>query len=131
MTSPALDDFAVQRAMRAAQAHAFGKTWEDVAHEQGYPSATAARLAASRMMKKYGKEAAANVRWTIAMRLNRMFEIIAPAIESGDLWAMDRGLEITRQYRALFGADKPAKDAQAAIAAPVIIEVQAGVGEAI
>lgn len=121
----AVDSFADSRALQAYRYHSFGKTWDEAAQLAQFPSADAARKAAKRLVAEQNARGVEEIRAMLGTRLEQMFSIIAPEIEAGNLWAFDRALAITEQYRKLFGADTPLT--QAAPTPPVVVEVQVGV----
>jgi hypothetical protein len=96
-----------ERMMRAVELRKHGATFDSIARTVGYASASGAYNAVMRVLRNAKREAGEELIQLEVERLDAMLLAIAPAVQNGNLHAIDRALKIAARRAALLGLDAP------------------------
>jgi hypothetical protein len=111
----ALDMAARQRAVRAMQLREEGMTYETIALEVGYASRGAVFNAIDRELGRMEQHSVERLRLSEGARLDRLDAVAMPKALKGDLWALDRVLNIQARRAKLWGLDISGDELMAAM----------------
>jgi hypothetical protein len=99
----------LRREQRVMELRAQGWTWQRIADDTGYASASAAKTAFDNAIKRTMQPVADEVRTLELERLDRFLSYLWTAIEAGDPTAIDKGLKIMDRRAKYLGLDAPIK----------------------
>ena len=99
----------LRRETKVMELRAQGWTWQRIADEVGYASASAAKTAFDNAIKRTMQPVADEVRTLELERLDRFLSYLWDKIEQGDPVAIDKGLKIMDRRAKYLGLDAPIK----------------------
>jgi hypothetical protein len=99
----------LRREQKVMELRAQGWTWQRIADEVGYASASATKTAFDNAIKRTMQPIADEVRTLELERLDRFLSYLWAAIEQGDPVAIDKGLKIMDRRAKYLGLDAPIK----------------------
>jgi AraC-like DNA-binding protein len=100
---------AVERQRQALNARKAGKSYQEIAREVGYKSASGAHAAVRLALKKTLQEPADELRKLEIARLDAMLEAVWPQVEKGDARSVEVALKIEERRARLLGLDAPSE----------------------
>lgn len=98
---------AKERQRQAIQLRQAGATYQQIAEQLGYSSASGAHAAVKKAMDEFPREDVETLREVDNARLNSMLLTLWPLVQKGDFGAMDRALRIMERIAKLNGTDAP------------------------
>ena len=104
-----------QRAVRAMQLREEGMTYGEIAEIVGYANRSAAFNAIDRELGRMEQHTVEKLRRSEGNRLDRLDAVVMPKALKGDMWAVDRVLNIQARRAKLFGIDVDQGEALAAM----------------
>jgi AraC-like DNA-binding protein len=103
---------AVERAKLALGLRKAGMALDDIAVQCGYKDRSGAYRAIKRELQRLPAEDAAELRVMETVRLDDMLKICTAKAMTGDMWAVDRVLAISKRRSELMGLDVHPDEAQ-------------------
>jgi hypothetical protein len=94
-----------EKRVRALELRRQGKNYRQIAKEIGWRSHTTAMDNVKAALKETVQEAADELRAVESERLEWLWRKVEERMDTDHLWAVDRGIKVVEQRRALFGLD--------------------------
>jgi transcriptional regulator len=94
-----------EKRVRALELRREGKNYRQIAKEIGWRSHTTAMDNVKAALKETVQEAADELRAVESERLEWLWRKVVERMDEDHLWAVDRGIKVVEQRRALFGLD--------------------------
>jgi hypothetical protein len=91
--------------VRALELRREGKNYRQIAKEIGWRSHVTAMNNVKAALKETVQEAADDLRAVESQRLEWLWAKVVERMDTDHLWAVDRGIKVVEQRRALFGLD--------------------------
>ena len=100
---------AAEKQRQAVQLRLYGYTFQAIADQLGYANRGIAQKAFIAGLERWGEKDTADLRAAEDARLDEALRVVAREMAKGNLYAVDRFLQIGRDRRKLHGLDMPVR----------------------